>query len=99
VQRFVIIGICQVHHASVQPAEQVDALLTVVLAVVFPAHNGMVEDRFGANEVVAMLGDVRLAFGFVPSQRGSVYPCTAQDARLFVSTKSMGLVRLAWVGL
>jgi hypothetical protein len=64
----------KVHHAPVQPAEQIDALLTVVVAVIFPAYNRVIEDRFGADNVVTMLGDVRLALGFVPSQHNPVYP-------------------------
>jgi hypothetical protein len=59
--------VCQVYNDAVQPAEQVDPLLSVGLTSIFPGDDWSVEDSFTTNEVKSM---ARLRRRFGSSQVG-----------------------------
>ena len=56
----------QADDATVQPAEEIEALFAKPLAVIFPGHDGMVEDLLTAFEIQSMLAEVGSALLLVP---------------------------------
>jgi len=66
--RLAIVGIGQMHHATVEPAEHVDALLAVGFAIVFLAHHGPVENRIGTDKVVTVFDNVAAALAVRPGE-------------------------------
>ena len=65
VERVTALGVGHVDDAAVQPAEQVDPLFAVNVAVVLAGNDGVIEDRFATGEVKSVPAQVCLAFRFV----------------------------------
>ena len=66
------LGVSHVHDATLEPAEQIDALLAVDVSIVFRRHHRMIENRLTVDEVELVFGDVLQSLGFVKRDHASV---------------------------
>lgn len=62
----------QEHHAAAQPAQTLQALLTVGFAGVFFGQHRCIKDAAALSKINAVLADIGLAFCFIKSDHSQI---------------------------